>query len=211
MCVPALANAETRVSITANLERIGEQNSRDVLRPTPLEVETATFRHVVRGYDPDEVDTLLLRVAERYEAMWSENQKLRHRTAELEEAARKREDDDGLMTRVLTNAQAMADEIRASAQAEAEKTIEDARREAEDLRAQLDGRLRRAASEAEADEELSPGQRLAYRDLLLTTIEKLEVDAGTRPDPHQPLAAIPEHAALTSRQPEADRSEHQAE
>ncbi len=173
-------------------------------------METAVFRRVLRGYDPDEVDTLLLRVAERYEAMWSQNQELRQKTSSLEETIRRRDEDDGLMTRVLTSAQATAEEIRASAQAEAERTVEDARRNAEDVRAQIAERLRHAASEAEADEALPQNALLAYRDLLFHTIDALELDAGVRLEVQTRLDGYPEGAALTSGQPVIDGSEQPA-
>ena len=159
-------------------------------------METATFARVVRGYDPDEVDSLLLRVAERYEAMWQENRAMRQRVDELEEATRRREDEDGLMTRVLTNAHATAAEITAAAQKEAERTIEDARRNAEEARTELAERLRRAAAEIDTAEDLTPDQQLAYRDLLLTTITRLEPDSGDETEAEAALEAKPEHPAI---------------
>ena len=159
-------------------------------------METATFARVVRGYDPDEVDSLLLRVAERYEVMWRENRAMRQRVDELEEATRRREAEDGLMTRVLTTAHTTAAEITAAARAEAERTIEDARRNAEEARTELAERLRRAAAEIDTAEDLTPDQRLAYRDLLLTTITKLEPASGDETEAEAALESNTERPAI---------------
>lgn len=114
----------------------------------------------------------------------------------LEAAIRRREDEDGLMTRVLTNAHATAAEITAAARVEAERTIEDVRRNAEEARAELAERLRRAAAEIDTAEDLTPDRRVAYRDLLLTTITRLEPDSGDETEAEAALEANPEHPAM---------------
>ena len=114
----------------------------------------------------------------------------------LEAAIRRREDEDGLMIRVPTNADATAAEITAAARAEAERTIEDARRNAEEARTKLAERSRRAAAETDTAEDLTPDRQLAYRDLLLTTITRLEPDSGDETEAEAALEANPEHPAI---------------
>ena len=74
------------------------------MRPTPLEVRTASFRRVRRGYDPAEVDSLLQRVADRYEGMWRDRQELEQKLTELQKETE----------RVEKDARALADRLKAA-------------------------------------------------------------------------------------------------
>lgn len=157
-------------------QSIDERPAQQAMRPTPLEVRTAAFRRVRRGYDPAEVDSLLQRVAERYEAMWRDRQELEQKSLELEEAIRRLEQDDVLLTQALASAQATADRIRAEAQAEADQLRADARRDADLVRAQIVRRLQEFARELGADDRLDGTIRPTLRELVLATIEALDRD-----------------------------------
>lgn len=157
-------------------QSIDEKPSQQAMRPTPLEVRTAAFRRARRGYDPAEVDALLQRVAERYEAMWRDRQELEQQSLELKETIRQLGQDDVLLTQALASAQATADRIRAEAQAEADKLTADARRDADLVRAQIVHRLQEFARELGADDQLDGTIRPTLRELVLATIDALDRD-----------------------------------
>jgi cell division initiation protein len=146
------------------------------MRPTPLEVRTASFRRVRRGYDPAEVDSLLQRVADRYEAMWRDHQNLEQRSIELQDAISRIEQDDARLTQAFASAQATADRIRTEAQADADKLRADAHREADDVRRQIVRRLQEFAQELGTDDAVDDTARPTLRELVLATIEALDRD-----------------------------------
>jgi cell division initiation protein len=146
------------------------------MRPTPLEVRTAAFRRVRRGYDPAEVDSLLQRVADRYEAMWRDRQELEQRSLELQEAMRRLEHDHAALTQTLASAQASADQVRADAKADADKLRADARREANLVRGEIVRRLQEFARELGAADALDDSARPTLRELVLATIDALDRD-----------------------------------
>jgi cell division initiation protein len=146
------------------------------MRPTPLEVRTASFRRVRRGYDPAEVDSPLQRVADRYEGMWRDRQELEQKLTELQKETERAGQDDVLLTHALTSAQSTADQIRADAQAEADQLRADAQRESELVRRQIVRRLQEFARELGADDQLDATARPTLRELVLATIEVLDRD-----------------------------------
>jgi DivIVA domain-containing protein len=103
---------------------------------TPEDVEKQVFKERFRGYDQDEVDRFLDRVAASVGEFIRERDLLRDRVRELERQAAESSESGELLQRTLVAAQRTADETIDEARATAEQTVEDARHQAEEILAQ---------------------------------------------------------------------------
>ena len=103
------------------------------MRITPLDIQKHRFRSKLRGYDPDEVRSFLVSFAEQYEMVVRENNQLREQVALLREQVREHEDRERILKDTLLAAQAAAEQVRASAQREAEILVKEAELKAERL------------------------------------------------------------------------------
>lgn len=108
---------------------------------TPDDIEHQVFKERFRGYDQDEVDRFLDRVAQRIGELTRERDELAERVDELERQSGQVVESEKLLQRALLTAQRTADETIDEARATAEQTIEDARREADALIAEAHRRI----------------------------------------------------------------------
>lgn len=112
------------------------------MRMTPLDVQSHQFAHRLRGYDPDEVNAFLRIVSEDYESLVhetdSQNDRIRRLEARLEELSAQ----EHLLKETLISAQAMTEELRCTAEREAELRLAEVEVRAEKI---LDASHRRAA------------------------------------------------------------------
>lgn len=98
---------------------------------TPPEIQHQNLRKRLGAYRTEDVDALLERVASGYERVWLERDEARQRLAELEaELARYREIED-MLRETLAEARRTADRVRRDAEREAEATETRARARAE--------------------------------------------------------------------------------
>ncbi len=104
------------------------------MRITPMDIEQQQFGRSFRGYNEEEVDNFLDRIAKDYEEILSENVKnkeeLEKLQARLEEYSRMEE----TLRSALVNAQQSASNIKESIQIEAQAVIENAKIEAERIK-----------------------------------------------------------------------------
>jgi len=107
---------------------------------TPLDVrkKRGDFRKVLRGYEPEEVDTFLELVAERMEWLVKENLTLSERSSRLQEQVSSLEGRERAVHDALVTAQELRAEVR-----------EQARREAEILKREAEADARGLVEEAE--------------------------------------------------------------
>jgi cell division initiation protein len=127
---------------------LGREVSKNVtMFLTPPEIQHQTLKGG-RGYDREEVDTLLEHVASSYEQVWLERDELRSRVTELEGELASFRETERYLRDTLVTAQRTADELRLDAQKEAERMRSEAladlgraqaeaKRELEDLRAEI--------------------------------------------------------------------------
>lgn len=122
---------------------------------TPQDVERQVFRERRRGYDPEEVDQFLDKVAESLAELARERDRANKRAAELEELSEGARESETLLRRTLMTAERTAQATVAEAEQDAERMREDARREAAELveRAEEDARELRRTAELEAEEQ----------------------------------------------------------
>jgi cell division initiation protein len=116
------------------------------LRITPLDIYQQEFKRVLRGFDPDEVEDFLERVAEDYEQLIRENASLEAKLSADETA--------GLPDDSRVEASQAADNLIREAKKEAESIIREARKEADNIVR----RAREEVPEARADTQESRGE-----------------------------------------------------
>ncbi|HZD05205.1 MAG TPA: DivIVA domain-containing protein [Longimicrobiales bacterium] len=161
---------------------------------TPLDVrkKREDFRRTFRGYDPEEVDTFLGLVAERFEELVKENLMLTERTERLQEQVSSQLGRERAVQEALVTAQEIRDDIRGQAQREAEEIRGRVEREAGLLRKEAEAE--REALVARATRELQRRQdaleelerkRLrflrSFRALLERELDGVEVEEGRPP------------------------------
>jgi cell division initiation protein len=109
---------------------------------TPLDVRKATFRKVIRGWDPVEAAAFLEVVAENYEQVLQDNAKLTERVQGLEERIRQYQGMERLLQDSMLTAERLAAESRDTTRRESEKHIQEARKRAERILEDSRERLR---------------------------------------------------------------------
>lgn len=103
---------------------------------TPQDIQR-DFKERFRGYDPDEVDEHLSRLADRLVSLQDERDQLVERVRELERSSggsgNGTLDSERLLKRTLIAAEQTADRVVSDAESEAERVVSDARRRADEL------------------------------------------------------------------------------
>lgn len=112
------------------------------MRMTPLDVQSHQFAHRLRGYDPDEVNAFLRSVSEDYEALVRETDSQSDRIRRLEHRLEELSAQEQLLKETLLSAEAMTQELRCTAEREAELRLAEVEVRAEKI---LDASHRRAA------------------------------------------------------------------
>ncbi|MEZ4279218.1 MAG: DivIVA domain-containing protein [Myxococcota bacterium] len=121
------------------------------MRMTPLDVQSHAFARRFRGYDPDEVDAFLRIVSEDYETLVRENASQTDRLWRLERRIEELSAQEQLLKQTLISAQAMCDELRRTAERDAELRLAEVEVRAEKI---LDASHRRAAQLAQDIREM---------------------------------------------------------
>lgn len=93
---------------------------------SPLDLRQQRFRRILRGYDPVEVSSFLIAVADDYEQALRETDKLRQDLVRMEAIlAEHREHEQGLKSTLMA-AQKLADDIKSGAKEEAQRIVREA-------------------------------------------------------------------------------------
>jgi cell division initiation protein len=121
------------------------------VRIKPLDIRNHEFPQRLRGYDREEVDTFLRMVAEDYEGVLGDSQKLRKRVNLLEMRVQDLTSNEKLLQDTLTTAQRLGEDLKHTAMKEAEVMISEAEIQGEKV---LDAAHRRAARLAEDIREM---------------------------------------------------------
>jgi DivIVA domain-containing protein len=94
---------------------------------TPAELRHVRFAQVRRGYDTEAVDRALESVADSIEELLHERHELIERVRHLENDIERYREVEGTLTETLALAERAAEELKAEAQAEADRILADAR------------------------------------------------------------------------------------
>ncbi|MGH4125700.1 MAG: DivIVA domain-containing protein [Clostridium sp.] len=96
------------------------------MRLTSMDINNKEFKKSLRGYNADEVDEFLDKVAEEYEFMYKENSTLREKNSFLEEKLDHHVKIESTIQNTLVLAQNAAEQAKSSAQKESELIIRSA-------------------------------------------------------------------------------------
>ncbi len=112
------------------------------MRITPLDIRNHKFRKRFSGYASDEVDSFLSLIADDFEDLLRESEKLREKVIRLEVRVEDLASNESILQETLTTAQRMSDDLKHVAIKEAEVLIGEAEIRAEKV---LDAAHRRAS------------------------------------------------------------------
>ena len=96
------------------------------MKITSMDINNKEFKKGLRGYNADEVDEFLDKVAEEYEVMYKENSNLKEKASFLEEKLEHHVQIEATIQSTLVLAQNAAEQAKASAQKESELIIKNA-------------------------------------------------------------------------------------
>lgn len=167
---------------------------------TPLDVrkKRGDFRRILRGYDPEEVDTFMDLVADRFEELVRKNLHLSEKTESLQGQLESLVGREKAVQDALVSAQKLREDLRAQSQQDADTLKVQAEREAELLKAEAEAEIQRRLGEAEglvqerqrALEELERSRLKflkSFRGLLEREMDAVEVEESRRPLEETPL------------------------
>jgi cell division initiation protein len=127
---------------------------------TGREINERQFRDAWRGYNQEEVDDFLDKIAETIEALQHENSSLRDRSHALEQSVATSREAEEMLKKTLVTAQRAAEEAIAKAKAKADQLVTEAERrarganeEARKVIEQAEDEARRKALEIEREGE----------------------------------------------------------
>lgn len=145
---------------------------------TAREVHEKKFHDGWRGYNQSEVDDFLDRIAEALDAATRENEDLKRRVAELDQAMAASREKEEMLSKTLITAQRAAEEAIANAKARAEELISEADAHVQRSESTARERLQNAEAEAKRKSDEWEGESTARRRDLDERIEKLRLLEG---------------------------------
>ena len=104
------------------------------MRITPMDIEQQQFGRSFRGYNEEEVDNFLDRIAKDYEDLLNENIKLKEEIERIQSRLEEYSKMDETLRSALVNAQQSASNIKENVEKEAQVVIENAKIEAEKIK-----------------------------------------------------------------------------
>lgn len=167
---------------------------------TPLDVrkKRGDFRRILRGYDPEEVDTFMDLVAERFEELVRENLSLGEKTEQMGRQLAALEGRERAVQEALVTAQKLRTEVGDQSRRDAEVLQEQASRMVELLKVEAETEIHRRLGEAEGlirerqraleDLERSRLKFLkSFRALLEREMDAVDVEESRRPLEETPM------------------------
>jgi len=133
----------------------------------PLDMRQARFATSMRGFDKNDVTTFLQEAAEGFDGALRENERLRMEIVRLEASLNQFRELEGSLKTTLMSAQKIADDMRETAEKEAQRIVRDAESRAElvlqktqarteDIEREIDGlRIKRREAEMNLESTIS--------------------------------------------------------
>lgn len=178
---------------------------------TPLDIQNKELRRSFRGYKEEEVDEFLDQLAQDYEWLYLENQRLKEKLEDTEAGVARYRDMEQTIKDTLVMAQKNAEELRENAKRESELLLSEARqkanqivKEAEEKAYQIVSMAEERADEITADAEAKVQStlqeyqwldkqvrvfRVKFRSFLQTQLDLLERQEEDTITPLQETAA----------------------
>ena len=151
----------------------------------PIDVRRKEFKNGFRGYDANQVDDFLDAVADEFERNYTENQRMREEVSSLRDRLQQFEDLEGSIRAALVHAEqasndlrraatSQAEDVRQSAQREADFTIREAQTRSHQMLADSSSRIERVQDSYEALQEAKKSFTNDFRLLLKTYMDIME-------------------------------------
>jgi cell division initiation protein len=140
------------------------------MKLTPLDIQQMVFRVKFRGYDREEVNRFLEEVAQTVEALNRDTAALRDRLAMAEQQVAELKRTEATLSNTLVSAQSLAEEVKRSAQRDAELIIKEAELKAGELIRQARAEL----GETQRDLSQLQKQRLLMIERMRATLHTFE-------------------------------------
>lgn len=106
---------------------------------TPIDIDNKQFSRQLKGYNVDEVDDFLDEISANYERAMLMNKNLEDKISELENILQEYKNAEGSLQDTLLIAKQTADNIRQSAETEANKVLDEAEKVYRDKTGNIDG------------------------------------------------------------------------
>jgi len=103
------------------------------MKITPLDIQQMVFRVKLRGYDQEEVNRFLEELSQTVELLNRENATLRERVTSLEQQVSELKRTETTLSNTLVSAQSLAEDVKRSAQRDADLILKEAELKAEEL------------------------------------------------------------------------------
>jgi cell division initiation protein len=103
------------------------------MKMTPIEIQQMQFRVRLRGYDRQEVEQFLDDVAQAVETLTNENSSLREKLGVCERDLGELKKTEATLTQALVSTQALTDQLKQTAQRDAELVLKEAELKAEGI------------------------------------------------------------------------------
>lgn len=141
---------------------------------TPLDIQNKEFERAFRGYDIEDVDDFLDRIAKDLESLLRENLEMKERVEKLQEKNKNYHKMEETMHNAIVVAQETAEEVKNSARREADLIKREAERDARQMLE--DARLRSSKIMDEHEDLLKQGQvfKMRFRSFMEAQIVALE-------------------------------------
>jgi cell division initiation protein len=141
---------------------------------TAQEINEKKFHDAWRGYNQDEVDDFLDRIALAIGALERENESLRERVLELDQKVEAGRGTEDMLRKTLSGAQDAAQEAIASAKERAEQIVADAEERAARAREELRVRVETAEAEVRRRTDEIEKQQEERRRTIQESVDRLE-------------------------------------
>ncbi|MBU0480350.1 MAG: DivIVA domain-containing protein [Proteobacteria bacterium] len=140
---------------------------------TPQDIQSKQFHVRMRGFDVDEVDKFLEKIAEEFLILTLENKQIIEKVESMEKEIANFRNKEQTFQNAILSAQRISDEMQEKSRQEAEKTLTLARKESEELQA-------RVREEAEALQERAHKEASEMKRNARAEASRLESDARAR-------------------------------
>ena len=140
------------------------------MKITPLDIQQMVFRSRLRGYDKEEVNRFLEELAETVEELNRDNAILREKIVFLEQQVAELKRTETTLSNTLVSAQSLAEDVKRTAQREADLVIKEAELKAGELIRQARVEL----TDTQRDLSVLQKQRLLMVERLRATLRTFE-------------------------------------
>ena len=138
------------------------------------EINEKQFRDAWRGYNQEEVDDFLDRIAEAIDALSRENEALKERVAELDHKIESSKGSEEMLKKTLDSAQAAAQEAITTARTKAEEIVREAEERAQRARDELRSRVENAEQEVRRRTEEIEREQEGRRRQIQESVDRLQ-------------------------------------